>query len=142
MEALGERLARLCPISMVIYLSGELGTGKTTFVRGFLRGLGYEGAVKSPTYTLVEPYEFAERTIYHFDLYRVTDPEELEYLGVRDYFAAPGICLIEWPERAHGFMHPPDLTIEFAYLDDGREVNFTISTDAGKSLIQQLKADV
>lgn len=142
MEALGERLARLCPTSMVIYLSGELGTGKTTFVRGFLRGLAYEGAVKSPTYTLVEPYEFAEQTIYHFDLYRLTDPEELEYLGVRDYFAAQGICLIEWPERARGFLHPPDLTIEFAYLDDGREVNFTILTDAGKSLIQQLKADV
>jgi len=142
MEALGERLARLSPTSMVIYLSGELGAGKTTLTRGFLRGLGYEGAVKSPTYTLVEPYELAEQTIYHFDLYRLTDPEELEYLGVRDYFAAPGICLIEWPGRAHGFLHPPDLTIGFAYSDDGREVNFTISTDAGKSLIQQLKADV
>ncbi len=140
MQALGERVAHVCPTSVVIYLSGELGTGKTTFVRGFLRGLGYEGAVKSPTYTLVEPYEFVDQTIYHFDLYRLTDPEELEYLGVRDYFMAPAICLIEWPERAQGFMHPPDLTIKIAYANDGREINFTISSEAGKSLIRQLKS--
>ena len=142
MQALGEQLARLCPSRMVIYLSGELGTGKTTLVRGFLRGFGYEGAVKSPTYTLVEPYEVAGQTIYHFDLYRLTDPEELEYLGMRDYFALPAICLIEWPERAQGFMHPPDLTIELAYSNAGREINFTILTESGKSLIQQIKPDV
>ncbi len=142
MRALGEHLARACPTTMVIYLSGDLGTGKTTLVRGFLRGCGYVGAVKSPTYTLVEPYELADQTIYHFDLYRLTDPEELEYLGVRDYFTAPAICLVEWAERAQGFMHPPDLIIELAYSNDGREVNFTIFSEAGKSLIQQIKADV
>ena len=140
MEALGGRLARFCPSSMVIYLSGELGTGKTTLVRGFLRGLGFKGAVKSPTYTLVEPYELGRQTIYHFDLYRLNDPEELEYMGVRDYFDAQGICLVEWPERARGCMHPPDVTIEFAYWDEGRQVNFVCSTEAGKSLIQQLKS--
>lgn len=140
MEALGGRLARVCSTSMVIYLGGDLGTGKTTLVRGFLRGLGYKGAVKSPTYTIVEPYEVGGHTIYHFDLYRLTDPEELDYLGARDYFDTQGICLVEWPERARGFMHSPDLTIEFTYSCDGRKVNFMALTDAGKSLIQQIKS--
>jgi len=116
MEALGCSLAAACTGgAWVIHLQGELGSGKTTLVRGFLRGLGYQGRIKSPTYTLVEPYELDECRIFHFDFYRIMDRSELELIGIRDYFVGYAFCLVEWPERVGDVLPPPDLRLHFRY---------------------------
>ncbi len=130
--AFGERLARSWRTGLVVYLSGDLGAGKTTLVRGVLKGLGYTGAVKSPTYTLIEPYETQRLRVYHFDLYRLTDPEELEYIGAREYFGSDTLCLVEWPERGNLFLPGPDVVIRLEYRQDGRQVDLEALSDAGR----------
>lgn len=116
--ALGARLAGVVAPGMLVFLRGDLGAGKTTLCRGLVQALGHAGAVKSPTYTLVEPYEETSPPLYHFDLYRVSDPAELEDIGLRDYLDSQHVCLVEWPERGHGVLPPADLiiTIELAGL--------------------------
>lgn len=121
-EAFGARLYHCLPVKCLIYLIGDLGAGKTTLVRGFLRAAGYCGSVKSPTYTVVEEYQLNDRRIFHFDLYRLTDPEELEWIGIRDYFAQQAVCFIEWPERGKGVLPEPDLRIELAIYGEQRRL--------------------
>jgi len=122
MMALGGEIADNFSQGGLVFLHGDLGTGKTTLVRGLLRHLGFAGTVKSPTYTLVEPYCINGRDIYHFDLYRLADPEELEYMGVRDYLLSDALCLIEWPEKAGRFLPQADLNVFIQHADEARNV--------------------
>jgi len=121
-----------------IFLFGDLGAGKTTLVRGLMRGYQHNGPVKSPTYTLVEPYESPGRNIYHFDLYRLADPEELEFLGVWDYFEAGNLCLVEWPEKGKGFLPAPDLQINLQAEGSGRRLSWQPNSAAGRKIAQRL----
>jgi tRNA threonylcarbamoyladenosine biosynthesis protein TsaE len=120
--AFGARFAAYLSPGLVIYLHGDLGAGKTTFVRGLLQGLGHQGKVKSPTYTLVEPYDFFNYTIYHFDLYRFTSEEEWEAAGFRENFNPQSICIIEWPEKASGILPIADIDIHLTIDGIGRQV--------------------
>ncbi len=138
MEALGADLARGLRAGQVIFFHGDLGSGKTTLIRGMLHGLGHPGAVKSPTYTLVESYRLGEREIFHFDLYRLNAAEELEFLGIRDYLQGQGICLVEWAERGAGHLPPPDVDVFIERGEDRRTVHLHSHTDRGNPLLDGL----
>ncbi len=121
-ERLGVALARILRPPAVVWLRGDLGAGKTTLVRGLVRALGYEGTVKSPSYTLLEPYRLAEVDVLHLDLYRLGDPEELEYLGLRDLLTPRALVLVEWPERGGDLLPPADLDLGLEHLPGGRRI--------------------
>lgn len=122
----------------IIYLKGDLGVGKTTFVSGFLHALGHTGNVKSPTYTLIEPYSVNHKNIYHFDLYRINDPEELEAMGIRDYCDGESICLYEWPEQGKGVLPEADIVLSLSYADQGREVKIESKSAKGKQILAHI----
>ncbi len=141
-EAVGAALARSWRDERVlIYLSGDLGAGKTTLTRGFVRGLGLKGAVKSPTYTLIEPYDIDGKKVYHLDLYRLGDPGELEYLGLRELLEEPAAVLIEWPERGSGWLPPADLDVRIAHEAQGRAITIEARSETGEQMLSRL-ADI
>ncbi len=133
--AFGAALFYALPEKCLVFLHGDLGAGKTTLVRGFLRAAGYQGTVKSPTYNIVEEYKINKRLFLHFDLYRLVDPEELEWIGIRDYLQEQSVCFIEWPEQGKGYLDTPDVmlslttdgagrNISIDQLPDGVQINF------------------
>ena len=133
MSYFGARIARITQGHGLIFLEGNLGMGKTTLSRGIIRGLGHVGAVKSPTFTLVEPYEIGDVRAFHFDLYRLVDPEELEFMGIRDYFEGDPLCLFEWPEKGAGVLPKPDLTITISPQDSGRSLTILSQGSRGEA---------
>jgi tRNA threonylcarbamoyladenosine biosynthesis protein TsaE len=139
MEVLGEKIARACASPLFIYLIGDLGAGKTTLVRGFLHAFGHQGLVKSPTYTLIEPYHIENKIIYHLDLYRLVTAEELEYLGIRDYFNGDAFCLVEWPERGGEFLPQADVTCSIKIQKNKRLVELHAISDQGKKLLLRME---
>lgn len=134
-EALGAALSQGLAQGGVIFLQGHLGAGKTTVSRGLLHALGHRGAVKSPTYTLVEPYESLTPPVYHFDLYRLIDPEELELMGIRDYVSAGQACLIEWPDRGKGYLPQADCELELKQAGAARAFRLRAMTPKGGRLV-------
>ncbi len=137
--AFGEALGQVLQGRGLVYLEGELGAGKTTLTRGILRAYGHLGAVKSPTYTLVEPYELGSQRVYHLDLYRLSDPEELEFIGGRDVLADDALSIIEWPSRGEGWLPAPDLRLTLEVMDQGRLVSLAAGSDQGERILAALQ---
>jgi len=123
----------------VVFLSGELGAGKTTLARGILRGLGHTGKVKSPSFALVEPYTFSRLYLYHFDFYRFSDPRELGDAGFREHFNPESVCLVEWPENAAGMLPPADIRVSLKVTGSGRQLEIDADTEAGRRCLKRLK---
>jgi tRNA threonylcarbamoyladenosine biosynthesis protein TsaE len=142
-QALGGALVAAGAGALVVAIEGELGAGKTTLVSGVLKAAGVSGAVRSPTYTLIEPYELAGKQFYHLDLYRLADPREVEGLGIRDLLAASAVLLIEWPSRGKGMLPPADLSLEIEYqsqAESGRLLGLRSGSSAGDKLVEQILA--
>ena len=137
-EALGAALAPLLRPRLNIWLLGNLGMGKTTLTRGLLRALGHEGKVKSPTYTLIEPYVVSRLNLYHFDFYRFNSPEEYLDAGLDEYFADQGVCIVEWPDKALPYLPSPDVEIRLKTQHSGRYVEIDGRTDAGRTCVIEL----
>jgi len=140
--AFGEALGHVLQGRGLVYLEGELGAGKTTLTRGILRAYGHQGAVKSPTYTLVEPYELGSQRIYHLDLYRLSDPEELEFIGGRDVLADDALTIIEWPSRGEGWLPMPDLRLCLEVAIQGRLASLSACSDLGTHMLALLQSQV
>ncbi|ALO47237.1 tRNA (adenosine(37)-N6)-threonylcarbamoyltransferase complex ATPase subunit type 1 TsaE [Pseudohongiella spirulinae] len=140
-EQFGAMLAKsLGRDGLIIFLQGDLGSGKTTLSRGLIRALGHKGAVKSPTYTLVEPYEDFDFPLYHFDLYRLSNPEEVDFLGVDEYFQPPAVCLIEWPQRGSGHLPAADLQLRLTDKGRGRQIEYQPLTHRGQAVVGRMQA--
>ena len=137
---LGAKIATILRPGLIIFLNGNLGAGKTTFARGILRGLGYQGKVKSPTYNLVELYNFSRLYFYHFDFYRFDDPIEWEEAGFREYFNADSICLVEWPEKAGKFLLKADIQISINVIETARNIEILAGTEAGRQCLNEWQA--
>ena len=138
--AAGSAVGRALTQGAVVFLVGQLGAGKTTFTRGALRALGHSGSVKSPTYTLCEPYDLAVAgQLCHLDLYRLSNPEELEFLGIRDYVASGAMLLIEWPSKGEGLLPAPDLKIALVESNNGRELKITALTADGQVVLTRME---
>ena len=141
-QAIGARLAAALVAAdeqapLVVALTGDLGAGKTTLVGGLLRALGHLGPARSPTYTLIEPYQLGGRDVNHCDLYRLREPSELEDLGLRDLLTPRSVLLVEWPERAGNRLGTPDLSLTLGYLDDGRTVDFAAASEPGQRVLRR-----
>jgi len=133
------KVAPLCEPPLIIYLQGDLGAGKTTFARGFINALGHTGKVKSPTFTLVESYDLKAIRLYHFDLYRLNDPLELEYIGIRELVGETDVmCLIEWPEKGGAELPQADLEINLSYQGESRDVDYLAKSTKGQRIIDEL----
>jgi tRNA threonylcarbamoyladenosine biosynthesis protein TsaE len=139
--AFGARLAQILGADQKVYLRGELGAGKTTLVRGILRGFGYQGKVKSPTFTLLELYEVSSLYLYHFDFYRFADPYEWDDAGFREFFSTNALCIVEWPEKVGRFLPPPDLEIRLRVEGNGRRIEMTACTGIGSECLANLQRE-
>jgi tRNA threonylcarbamoyladenosine biosynthesis protein TsaE len=138
-RALGARLAAVLQPGASVYLSGDLGTGKTTLARGLIRALGFPGKVKSPSYALVEPYADSRLTLYHFDFFRFKEPREWHEAGLSECFTERAICLVEWPEKAAGLLPPPDLRVRLEMpAGGGRDATLEADTEAGRAYLSEL----
>lgn len=136
LQMLASKLALMATPPILITLQGELGVGKTTFARAWLRQLGVTGRINSPTFTLIEPYETEQGMYYHFDLYRLKEADELELLGFRDYLLAS--CLIEWPEQVQSYLPEPDIHVHIEFFDSARRVTLRSSRTKGKGMLRDL----
>ena len=136
---LGAALAAGAAPGRTLYLSGDLGSGKTTLVRGLLHALGHTGQVKSPTYALVEPYALSKLHLYHFDFYRFNDRSEWLSSGFREYFDGESLCVVEWPEKAGGLLPPPDLRVRLEFAGEARRAAVEAATLAGRSWASSLR---
>ncbi|HLW05774.1 MAG TPA: tRNA (adenosine(37)-N6)-threonylcarbamoyltransferase complex ATPase subunit type 1 TsaE [Azoarcus sp.] len=137
-DAAGAALAAGLVTGLVVQLEGNLGAGKTTLVRGCLRALGHTGKVKSPTYTLLEPYSVSRLNLYHFDFYRFNVPEEFLEAGLDEYFSGQGVCLIEWPDKAEPYLPDADIVIRLTLSTPGRNLKVAAYTEAGKKCVQTM----
>ncbi len=138
----GVTMARYVNDGLILFLYGELGAGKTTLTRGLLRGLGWTGSVKSPTYTLVEAYDLNQKQLFHFDLYRIKQAEELDYMGIQDYFTPEAICVVEWPEHGKGVLPVADLSLYLTYEGEtDRQIQIEASSSRGTIMLEGLAHD-